>query len=250
MNQESERVALVTGGSRGLGRGVVEALRARPMKVVAVARDPERLAILAQQTGALPRAADVSDELEVARLMNDVRPNLTVLCAGATPLMRPIHHHSWRSFSDVWETDTKATFAFLREALSLPLAPNGHIIVVSSGAALGGSPLSGGYAAAKRAQWFLADYAAKEAARLGLGLRFHCLLPSLSPSTDLGLTAIAAYAEREGVSTATSIERMVSPLTPTILGRAVVDLYETPERWTQLVYRIDGNGLSAVDAPK
>jgi NAD(P)-dependent dehydrogenase (short-subunit alcohol dehydrogenase family) len=241
---DREKTALVTGGSRGLGRGVVEALVARGIQVVAVARDPARLATLARETGVKTVAADVSDELIAARLMNDVRPNLLVLCAGATPLMRPLHLHSWRSFSDVWETDTKATFAFVREAMLLPLAPGSHVIVVSSGAALQGSPLSGGYAAAKRAQWFIADYAAKESARLGLALRFHCLFPSLSPSTELGMTAIAAYAARQGVSTATSLERMASPLTPAMLGRAVVELYEEPARFPRLGYRVGGQGLS------
>ena len=243
---QARKVALVTGGSRGLGRGVVEALIARQTEVLAVARDASRLASLAQETGARTEAVDVTDERAITRLVRDVQPHLLVLCAGATPEMRPIQLHSWRTFSENWETDTKATFAFLREALLLPFAPNTHVIVVSSGAALNGSPLSGGYAGAKRAQWFLADYAAKESARLGLGLRLHCLLPALSPRTDLGMKAITAYAAREGISATASIERMQAPLTPAIFGQAVVELFEHPDRYLELAYRVGGAGLATL----
>ena len=58
---------------------------------------------------------------------------------------------------------------------------------------------SGGYASAKRAQWFMADYAANESQREKLDLRVHTLLPNLNPSTDLGRAGIASYAQRAGV---------------------------------------------------
>src|SRR5262249_28451764 len=160
------------------------------------------------------------------------------------PLMRPLHLHTWGSFSANWETDTKATFVWIRDALLLPLKPGSHIIVVSSGAAIQGSPLSGGYAGAKRTQWFIAEYAANEAKRLALGLRFHCLLPSLNPSTDLGKAAIVAYAAREGVSAEDYAKRIGAPLTPAIMGQAVVELHENGDRWSQLAYRISGAGLA------
>jgi NAD(P)-dependent dehydrogenase (short-subunit alcohol dehydrogenase family) len=240
------KTALVTGGSRGLGRGVVEALVARNMNVVAVARDASRLASVARELGVRTVAADASDERAAAGLLQDVRPDLLVLCAGAAPLMRPIHLHTWASFSENWETDTKATFAWIREALLLPLAPGSHVVVISSGAALQGSPLSGGYAGAKRAQWFIAEYAATEAERMGLGLRFHCLFPSLNPSTDLGKAAIAAYARRNGVSDEEYAKRLGPPLTPAILGQAVVDLHEDGERWERLAYRITSAGLAPI----
>jgi NAD(P)-dependent dehydrogenase (short-subunit alcohol dehydrogenase family) len=249
MIQESSKetkTALVTGGSRGLGRGIVEALVARKMNVVTVARDERRLATLARDLGVRTVAADVADEVAAGRIMQDVQPDLLVLNAGAAPLMRPLHLHTWASFSENWESDTKATFVWIREALLLPLRPGSHVIVVSSGAALQGSPLSGGYAGAKRAQWFVAEYAADEAKRLGLGLRFHCLLPALNPSTDLGKAAISAYSKRLGLSDEEYAKRFGPPLTPAIMGQAVVDLHEDGGRWSELAYRIGGAGLAAL----
>jgi NAD(P)-dependent dehydrogenase (short-subunit alcohol dehydrogenase family) len=244
MNLEG-KTAIVTGGSRGLGRGVVEALASRRARVVAVAREPSRLGALAREVpGVEIVAADAADPIAAGRIQQEVRPDVLVLCAGAAPLLRPLHLHTWETFSLSWEVDAKMAFVWLRDALLLPMRPGGHVVVVSSGAAVAGSPISGGYAGAKRTQWFLADYAAKESQRLGLGLRVHCLLPQLNPSTELGRAAIAAYAERAGITVADFEKRFTPPLTPAIMGQAVADLVTEPERWTELAYQITGKGLA------
>ena len=238
--------AIVTGGSRGLGRGIAETLSTAKMRVVVVARDPAKLEAAAKEMGVGHVAADVADELTAGRLLQDLRPDLLVLCAGASPLLRPLHLHSWETFSHNWEVDAKATFVWVRNALLLPMKPGGHIVIVSSMAAVNGSPLSGGYAGAKRMQWFMADYAAQEAGRLKIGLRVHCLLPVLNPSADLGRAAIAAYAERANVGVEQFTQRLMPALTPSIIGDAVADLHLNPGKWDQLTYRIGGAGLAPV----
>ena len=70
---------------------------------------------------------------------------------------------------------------------------------MSSGAALAGSPLSGGYAGAKAAIRFLTSYAAAESGRDGLGIRFVSVLPQITSATALGATFAAAYAARPEV---------------------------------------------------
>src|SRR3954467_4430830 len=88
--------ALVTGGSRGLGRGVVEALASNKARVVAVARDATRLDALAREgPGVEPIAADAADAIAAGAIQQRVRPDVLVLCAGAAPLLRPIHQHTW-----------------------------------------------------------------------------------------------------------------------------------------------------------
>jgi NAD(P)-dependent dehydrogenase (short-subunit alcohol dehydrogenase family) len=244
-NSLEGKSAIVTGGSRGLGRGVVEALAKRKMRVVAVARDAARLDGLAREVpGVETIAADAADEIAAGKIQQRVLPDVIVLCAGAAPLLRPIHLHSWQTFSQNWEVDAKMAFVWVRDALLLPMRPGGHVVVVSSGAAVHGSPLSGGYAAAKRAQWLVADYAAQEVARLGLGLHVHCLLPQLNPSTELGRAAIAAYAERTRLDVSEYEKRFTPPLTPAIMGQAVVDLVAEPSRFPQLAYMLSGKGLS------
>jgi len=68
----------------------------------------------------------------------------------------------WESFSAAWNSDLKMSFHFVKQAFALPLRRGSTVVMVSSGAAVNGSPLSGEYAGAKRMQWLLAGYAQKQ----------------------------------------------------------------------------------------
>jgi NAD(P)-dependent dehydrogenase (short-subunit alcohol dehydrogenase family) len=242
-----KKIAIVTGGSRGLGRGVVQALVSKDFQVIALARDPEGLAALASEyKGIEPVTADAADELIAGRLLQERKPDLVVLCAGASALLRPLHHHSWETFSQNWEVDARAGFVWLRNALLLPMKPGSHIVIVSSMAAINGSPLSGSYAGAKRMLWFMADYAAQEINRSKLGILIHCLLPTLNPNTDLGRAGVTAYAERAGISFEEFAKRLAPHLTPSVMGDAVVELYSNPGRWDKVAYQIGGGGLKSL----
>ena len=145
-----DKTIIVTGGSRGLGLGLVEALVDQGAKVTVVARDPAALAAVKQRLGVAVIAADVTDQGAAQRILADVRPEIIVLNAGATPRMGRLDQLSWADFTATWETDVKAGLYWIQAALNLPLAPGARVLVGSSGAAQQGSPLSGGYAGAKR----------------------------------------------------------------------------------------------------
>ena len=243
----SNKTAVVVGASRGLGRGIVEALAARGARVLALSRSEAALSALTREVpGTTAVVGDATDDALAERVLKRDAPDLVVLSAGAMPVLGSLHEQTWADFQTNWDVDAKATFVWLGHALRLPLKRGGHLVVVSSGAAIQGSPVSGGYASAKRAQWFMADYAAAESGRAGLGLRVHCLLPILNASTALGRAGIEAYAKRTGVTPAEFAKRFDPPLTPEIMGRGVVELFETPERYPQLAYRIAGAGLAAL----
>jgi NADP-dependent 3-hydroxy acid dehydrogenase YdfG len=151
MQEVSGTTALVTGASRGFGRGVAIALTQAGASVVGVARDQARLDELRTQLGGTftPVAADATDPVVADQLLDKYRPRTLVLNAGATPLPRPIQQQTWQTFSRNWEVDVQHVFGWTREALLLPLEPGSVVIAFSSGAAVNGSPLSGGYAGAK-----------------------------------------------------------------------------------------------------
>jgi NAD(P)-dependent dehydrogenase (short-subunit alcohol dehydrogenase family) len=218
--------ALVTGASRGFGRGVATALAQAGASVTGIARDYRRLAELQAELGDrfTPVVADAADPVTAGQLMDQYQPQLLVLAAGAAPLSRPLHEHSWQSFSRNWEVDVQQVFHWLREALLRPLEPGSVVVAFSSGAALHGSPLSGGYAGAKATIRFIASYAADESERNGLGIRFVSVLPQLTPATDLGAAAVAAYAARAGMDVPGFLATRGPALTPDQAGKAVLDL--------------------------
>ena len=222
----SGTTALVTGASRGLGRGVATALAQAGATVVGVARDRGRLAAVRAELGGRFTAveADAADPVTAGQLVDQYAPRLLVLAAGASPLSRALHQHSWQSFSRNWEVDVQQVFHWTREALLRPLAPGSVVIAFSSGAAIAGSPLSGGYAGAKATIRHIASYAADESERNGLGIRFVSVLPQLTPATDLGAVAVAAYAARAGLDVAEFVASRGPALTPDQTGKAVLDL--------------------------
>src|SRR2546427_10806655 len=190
MNQLADKRVIVVGASRGLGRGVAEAFLAEGASVLAVARDPNPLTHLASHEPGLEiEAGDGSVPAVAGTLLRQYSPDIVALVAGAAPSLRPIQQHTWESFSKNWNTDVQMTFHWLREMLLLPLRPGSRVIVMSSGAAVMGSPLSGGYAGAKATQRFMADYATQEARRSDLQITVSSVLPRLPPRTELGKAA-------------------------------------------------------------
>ena len=133
---------------------------------------------LERRLGVTAVIGDVTDPGLAASLLHEFRPAVLALNAGATPAMGRLHEQSWEGFNDTWNTDVKAGFHWIQAALRLPLASGSRVLISSSGAAIAGSPLSGGYAGAKRMLWFMANYANAVAAELDLGIRFQALVPS------------------------------------------------------------------------
>lgn len=81
MNLENKHV-IVTGGSRGLGLGLVEALVVRGAKVSVVARDSQVLEPIKRRLGVAVVSADVTDQAKAHRILSDLKPDILVLNAG------------------------------------------------------------------------------------------------------------------------------------------------------------------------
>jgi NAD(P)-dependent dehydrogenase (short-subunit alcohol dehydrogenase family) len=238
---------MVVGASRGLGRGVAAAFARAGTPVVAVARTTDALRGLAAATpGVQVEVADAADPSVPGTLLDRHHPNKLLVVAGASPLMRPLHQHTWDTFSANWNTDVRIAFHWLREALLTPMPPGSRVIVVSSGAAVNGSPLSGGYAGAKATQRFITGYAQDEARRAGLDITFTAVLPQITPATSLGLPAVRAYAARSGQSFQEYVGRLGEPLTPEAAGAALLELTRTDPAGLAAAYRLNAAGLTAL----
>ncbi|HEY6430250.1 MAG TPA: hypothetical protein VIX84_23715, partial [Acidimicrobiales bacterium] len=116
---------------------------------------------------------------------------------------------------------------------------------MSSGAALRGSPLSGGYAGAKATVRFISAYAGLEAARHALDIRFVSVLPQITPATDLGAKYVEAYAGYQGLDVETYLSQLGPTLSLAQAGECVVELASGGD-YTETAYLLNGSGLIPV----
>jgi NAD(P)-dependent dehydrogenase (short-subunit alcohol dehydrogenase family) len=244
MSDLSGKTTIVVGASRGLGRGITRAFAEAGAPVVAVARTGPALAELATTSANIhTEVADAAEETVAQSLLDQYQPQVLVLVAGATPVMGPLQDQTWETFSVNWQTDVKIAFTWLRAALLQPLAPGSRVVVVSSGAAINGSPASGGYAGAKATQRFIAGYAQEESRRGGLDLTVTAVLPRMTPFGEVGRQGVRGYAARGGQTEEAYLEQLGDLLTPETAGAALVDLVRADPATTTPEYQLTAAGL-------
>ncbi|MGJ4959649.1 SDR family oxidoreductase [Bradyrhizobium sp. HKCCYLRH2015] len=237
-----DKTIVVTGGSRGLGLGVVEALVDRGAKVTVVARGTGALNAVAARLGVATIAADVTDEAAAHRIVGDIRPDILVLNAGTTPHMDRLDRLRWEDFSIAWDTDVKAGLYWIQAALKLPLKSGSRVLVGSSGAAVGGSQMSGGYGGAKRMLWFMAKYANGVSQDDRLGIRFQAIVPRMMIlGTGVGDTAAGAYAGAMGITPEAFVARFGAPMPPRAFGDRVVSVLEDQRFADGVVFGLNGD---------
>ncbi len=240
------RKALVIGGSRGVGRALSLKLNRAGARTVTVARNAGDLDSLRAEapeieTVAIDAADGVADEL-----MADIGPDLLLLVGGHRPKMAPLSNLSWQDFSATWHADTKIAFDFTKAALQTPMGRGGAIVSFASGAAIGGSPLSGGYAGAKRMQHLIANYGKWEAERRDLGLTFYTIYPKqLIAGTKIAHEASSAYAGARSVTQEQFMSQWEKPLTAEQVADSVMDLLADDSGGNAGAYTIAGTGREA-----
>jgi len=245
----NDKNILVTGGSRGLGLGLVEALVAHGARVTVVARDADALQSVRARLGVATISADVTDETAAHRILGQVRPDILVLNAGAEPRMGRLDQMSWADFTATWETDVKAGLYWLQAALNLPLKPGSRVLVGSSGAAVNGSPLSGGYAGAKRMLMIMARYANGVSEQKRLGIRFQAIVPmQIIGGTGVGDAGANAYARAAGLKPEEYLARFGAPMPPREFGEKVVSVLNDPKYADGFAFGLKGDtGITMIE---
>jgi NAD(P)-dependent dehydrogenase (short-subunit alcohol dehydrogenase family) len=223
--------ALVIGAGGGVGHATAAALAAAGADVVAAGRE-----------------RDATDPDHVAALLAEADPDLVVVAAGARPTMAAIDEQTWESFSAPWNVDVRIAFEVGRAALARPLRPGSTVVIVSSGAALTGSPLSGGYAGAKRTQMFLAAYLQRASDARGLAIRFVALAPrQLLAGTRIGEAAAAAYGAEAGESVEAYMSRRFPvPLDADGVAGAILAIAAGEPHRDATVLTVTSGGLEVV----
>src|SRR5215210_8016825 len=182
------RIAIVTGGSRGIGRGIAQALLAEGWKVWICSRSQGSVDSAVQEMGVEGRSVDVRDQGQVEGFVKEVvdaegRIDCLVNNAGLGRF-GPVDEISGDQFREVIETNLNGCFYFIRAvAPAMKKQGAGWIINISSLA--GKNPFAGGsaYNASKFGLIGLS-----EASMLDLrphGIRVASILPG-SVATEFG----------------------------------------------------------------
>jgi NAD(P)-dependent dehydrogenase (short-subunit alcohol dehydrogenase family) len=149
------RTALVTGGSRGLGRALANALVSRGWRVIIDGRDAQRLVMAARQIGAEPIVGDVADPVHRTALAAAVGTRLDLLVNNASvlgPSPQPaLADYPMAALEEVYRVNTLAPVALVQALLPALRTGSGRIVNVSSDAAVEAYPGWGGYGSSKAA---------------------------------------------------------------------------------------------------
>lgn len=175
------RVALVTGGGRGLGRATALALAEQGAKVAALARSlpevEETSRLIRQQYGvgrSMALRADVTSEQEVVEAFDTLRRrwggvDILINNAGVTGATKPLSSLSLAEWQQAMDVNLTGTFLCSREAFrDMSRRRWGRIINISSGSAAVAVPAMGPYSIAKAAVEHFTRLLAAEGALVGI----------------------------------------------------------------------------------
>ncbi len=156
----SGSVALVTGGTRGIGRGIAEALLQLGASVVITGRDGQKAAMVAEELGATAGRCegvecDVTRLASVAALgahMTEKYGCLDILVnnAGIGGSASLLHEVNPEEFDEIFATNVRGVYYMMRAVVPLMIASGGgHIVNISSLAGKNPLPKGAAYSASK-----------------------------------------------------------------------------------------------------
>ncbi len=150
----SNAVALITGGSAGIGYSIAKTLAESGARVAITGRDKGRLEEAAKALGVTPILADVAKEADVTRTYQEVLAkfgDLDILINNAgIGTFKPLVEIEKANFDAIFATNVTGAMLMAREAAKIFIKRNrGNIINIASTAGLRGAPNGTAYYASK-----------------------------------------------------------------------------------------------------
>jgi len=215
MSDLKGRVALVTGGQRGLGAASAKALAAKGAKVLVTdVGDGEGVA---REIGGAFMNQDVTSEddwIAAVKFAGEKFGGLDILVNNAGIFwMKPIVETSLEDFRRMQQVNVEGVFLGMKHAIPAIAARaqqwdgGGAIVNISSVAGLVGSPLTCAYNASKGAVRLMTKSAAMECARAGLKIRVNSVHPGVI-DTQMAQQVIGGFAAVSGEGDNSARQRM------------------------------------------
>ena len=180
-----DKVAIVTGAGRGIGKAIAEAFAEEGASVVCSARSVDEIDAVAEAIGGLAIPCDVADEAAIRNLIDatvDAYGPIDILVNNAGAVARlPVHELPAEDWDHVINVNLRGLFLCTKYALlSMLDQGSGCIINISSGAGVVGPRNRSAYAASKHGvmgftKTLVAEY-------LYQGIRSHVILPDATVS--------------------------------------------------------------------
>ncbi|MYA16325.1 MAG: SDR family oxidoreductase [Gammaproteobacteria bacterium] len=180
-----DKVAIVTGAGRGIGKAIAAAFAREGASVVCSARSVDEINAVAASIGALAIPCDVADEADIRSMVDatvDAYGRIDILVNNAGAVARlPVHELPVEDWDHVMNVNLRGLFLCTKYALGSMLDQGtGCIINISSGAGVVGPRNRSAYAASKHGvmgftKTLVAEY-------LYQGIRSHVILPDATVS--------------------------------------------------------------------
>jgi dihydroanticapsin dehydrogenase len=238
----SGKVALVTGGSRGIGFATAKILSENGAMVIITARNQERLEkSISKIPNSIGIAADIRNSNDVKNVVNKTiekfgRLDILVNNAGIFPKIKQLHEIDEDEWNEVLDVNLTGQFRFTKEAIPHLQKTSGSIINISSDAGI------------KAYQGFNADaYSASKAALILLTkcwaleyskdkIRVNCICPGVV-DTDMTKPFLKTQKDKEFMNS----EQIGRIGQPDEIGKAVLYFASDDASWTTgAVLTVDG----------
>jgi len=242
----SGKVAIITGGSRGIGKATAKLLAQQGASVIITARDETRLQASAKELNVIGIAGDIRKNQDVENVVKKTvekfgRIDILVNNAGIFPQVKPLHEISEEEWNEVIDINLTGQFRFTKAVIPHMMKSGGCIINVSSDAGLKSFENfeADAYSASKAALILLTKAWAIEYAKNKI--RVNCVCPGVV-ETDMTQPFLKTEADRAITTSDHPIGRIGNP---DDVARSILYLASEDSSWvTGAILPVDGGAAT------